>query len=423
MQNELLEKLKRKMASAYQKGDIKSLAKYFNVQIDENRIEDYALINANFDIPAAQFWDKKNDVIYVATFNSYVRWYNGNNNGIPYNYVVTINKTHRQESIYSIGADKPFIDRIIFSKDDYDLVVQRKLYGDKDQELMEQYLKNVIYDGKRVQQELLTKIYGKYFDSEGKFAYDFEQLLTYMSGAHRYIDYKDTEDKYFYNIEGNNMIYGINEYERDNCAYLYGLCLEHGNVDINRFLPLNIRYDEFKGLSLNPKSACVFKCGIDGVHHKLGMYVIDGKLRIVHTANRFNEACEGNYEVLDDSEVEIEWPLSEWSTIGAKLAGIFGYDEFTKLISKELGTFCGKIQKRNNNTLSGECYYDYKTKCISYGWLSLNPRALFDKDLEDIAQRIEAKSDEYFSLVDREFCEHANISPEEPVTKQLTPKK
>lgn len=260
MQNELLEKLKRKMASAYQKGDIKSLAKYFNVQIDENRLEDYALVNANFDIPAAQFWDKKSDVIYVATFNSEVRWFNGNNNGIPYNYVVTINKaTHREEAIYSIGEEKPFIDRLIFSKKDYDLVIQRKLTGDNDQELMVQYLKNVIFDGRRVQQELFTKTFAKHLGSEGQFSYDFEQLLTYMSGAHRYIDYKDTEDKYFYNIEDANMIYGINEYERDNCAYLYGLCLEHGNVDINRFLPLNIRYDEFPEFSLKPKSACVFK--------------------------------------------------------------------------------------------------------------------------------------------------------------------
>lgn len=423
MPNEKLEELKERIRRFYQKGDLKSLAECFNIQIDESRLEDYALVNVNFDLPAAQFWDKKNDIIYVATFNSYVRWYNGNNNGIPYNYVVTINKTHRQESIYSIGADKPFIDRIIFSKDDYDLVIQRKLSGDNDQELMVQYLKNVIYDGKRVQQELLTKIYVKRFDSEGKLDYDFEQLRTYMTGTHRYIDYKDTEDKYFYNIEDKNIIYGINEYKRDNCAYLYGLCLEDGNVYADRYFPFSIRREDFPELASHFKSGCIFECGIDGVHHKLGMYVIGDKLRIVHTANRFNEACEENYEVLDDSEVEITWPLNGWSTIGTKLAGIFGYNEFTKLISKELEAFCDKIYKRDKNELKEEYYYDPSKDCYSYNHLSLNPRALFDKNLEDIAQRIVAKSDEYFSLIDREFCEYANIPPEEPVTKQLTPKK
>ena len=282
---------------------------------------------------------------------------------------------------------------------------------------MVQYLMNVDYEGKKVQQELLTRIYGKYKDSDG-LDYDFDQLFTYFSGVHRYVDYSDTEDVYFYNIKNKNIIYGINEYERSNsnylhCDYMYGLCLEHGDVNVERFLPLNIRLEEFPSLSLNPEFACVFKFGIDGVHHKWAMYKIKDKFKITHFANRFNENCEHNYEVLDDSDVEFPeneiLPLSE-THMRAIMISLYGNDEFLKIVYQQLMKFNARRHIRDEKT-EKEFYDD------------LSPRMLIDEPIEDIAQCVTENLDYFFDRADKKFRKHANIPLEEPVVKQLTPNK
>lgn len=416
MQNEKLENLKEKIRKAYQTGDLKTLAECFNIPVDESRIDDYNI--ADFNYTSLQIFDNKNNIVYSACFNDTPKWYNSNNNGIPFNHTIIVYPEFREEKIYSIGCREPFISRMSFLKDDYELVFKREIDG-SNTTMTIQYLKSVDYEGQRVQQELLTKIYGRYLDFEDNLDYDLEQEFTYAPGVHRYVEYKDSSDKYFYNVRNKNIVYGINEYERDNCSYLYGLCAESGDIDFSRFLPLNMRLDEFPSLKEDPKIACVFKCGIDGIHHKLEIFEHNGKIILRHYSNRFNEKGEGYFEIVDNQEFVLKqfYPdhllSSEILFINDAFENIYKKidSNFAEVISSELSSFASLFKLREMPLVK----YFYKEP--------ISPRLLIDKPFEEIAENVIANSDVYFEKAEEIFRKLANIPEEEPVVKQLTPKK
>lgn len=415
MANENIEKLKTKIKLSYEKGNLKELAECFNIPVDESRLDDYSIVDFNY--VSLQVFDKKNNVVYSACINRCPNWYNSNNNGIPFNHVIITNSEFKEEYLYSVGCDTPFISRMTFLNGDYSLVFKREK-DNTGTSMTVQYLKSVDFDGRRVEQELLTKIYGKHLDSEEQFDYDFEQEFTYAPGVHRYVEYKDTSDKYLYNIRNKNIIYGINEYERGNCFYLYGLCAENDDIDFSRFLPLNMKLDEFPSLKEKPKIACVFKCGIDGIHHKLEIFERNGQIILRHYSNRFNEKCEGNLEIVDNQEFVLKqfYPdllSGEMLFINDAFGDVYKKidSNFAEVISNELLSFASLFKLREMPLAK----YLYKEP--------ISPRLLIDKPFEEIAEDVIANSGVYFEKAEEIFRSLANIPQEEPIVKELKPKK
>lgn len=274
MEKNEIEYLKRKIKRTYKRyigertdgtATLTDVAKFFNISIDETRIQDYVIKEIDYDKLSIELIDTKNDISYVASYTNKADMLDCFGSEINFINLISVNPIRKVESLYYIGIDTPIISRMRFFKDDYELIFEKemansfKMFSDNRNQFEVRYLKNVNYESKNVQQLLLRKVYAEHYSNEECIG-TFERTDTY--GLHHYIEYNGTQDNYTY-IRNNSIIYGISHLkQKDVCSNLCGICSESMDVKVSDYLPTSIYGDKFPVLDdSRNKSVMMFMGG------------------------------------------------------------------------------------------------------------------------------------------------------------------
>lgn len=429
MYQDTVECLKRKIKMAYErytgertdgKATLLDVAKFFNIPIDDSRIEDYVVKKIDYNNPSIEIIDEKNNTTYTAIYTgnadllkcwSPKKWFNS---------VVSISPISKLESLYYIESANPIITKMTFTNGDYELVFVKEMphnigsLGNDAVKMAVSYLQNVVYSGKSVKQHLLNKIYNNHY-KDGELDYSFEQLYTY--GGNRYINYKDTESKYTY-IRNNSVVYGIDEYkQKGSINYLVGICFENTNVQVGD-LPFGIEEKNYPLLNDDSvKSAMIFRSMTEGcLSHSLQIYKGNDAISVMyHASTECYEYYEegGGYYTRTIAHEEYSLPNLSSETISkeeiqnvlSSLKERLGDRISIDILSNELNTFATKI--------------DIRKGLVQEEVEPLPPKLLIDKSFEEICALVSANKDDYFKLISEQFEAATNHSIEKGQSKVL----
>lgn len=431
MYNDKIEYLKRAIKRTYKRyigertdseATLIDVLKFFNISIDESRIEDYKISKIDYNTPSIEVIDTKNSTLFAAEYTSNADLLNYSGGEVRFIKLSSVNANRRIDSLFNIGNETPIIEKMTFTNGDYDLVFEREMpnsvsvFSSDGIRFVVRYLQNLKYDGRNVQQQLLAKIFtNKYNDK--KLASTFEQEYTYSSN--NYVIKKNSQDKYAY-ISNGNVIYGINEFEQEDiCHYLNGVCFENSNVDVSRYLPFRINSDDQIFSIDNTKSIMIFKGGTDdAIHHNFTIC----KIRSLENAeDKQDYDIYLNYEAIrwENFNDENGMPQHKKVVVASKTSGYpkiedgnitsleiksiiddldteFKDNTFIQLVINELQTFANKMNIR---------------KGISQEKLDpLSPKLFMNKSFDEICTLVSPDQDDYFKLVAEQFDNLTNSS-------------
>lgn len=388
------------------KATLLDVTNFFNIPIDETRLEDYVVKKIDYNTPSIEIIDKNNNISYTATYTGNADLLNFSG-ATKFNSVVLTSPVGKVETLYYIEDKSPIITKMTFTDGDYELIFEREMansvgiFVNNGVRMAVRYLQNVVYDGSNVKQPLFNKIYKNSYRN-GEFDGAFEQVYTY--GPHRFIKWNDSQDKYYY-IKNNNVIYGINELEQKGvCNSLRCICFENTKVNANDYFPINMYAKDYPLLSENNiNSAMIFRVVTeDDIHHSLQIYKSNGATSIMyHSEKHF---YEGKYHV--ETIANEEYGLSNLSdgtilseeiqNVLISLQAKLGNNIFVNIISNELNAFGAKI--------------DIRKGLIQEELDLLSPKLLINKSFEDIYTLVSANKNDYFRLISEQFETAVNIN-------------
>ncbi len=429
MYQDRIEYLKRAIKRTYKryigertdgKATLLDVAKFFNIPVDESRIDDYVVKKIDYDTPSIEITDEKNVVSYTAAYTDDANLLNYSG-AEKFNSVISTSPLRTEESLYYIGSETPIITKMTFSDGEYDLVFERemansvRIFVNDGVSMAVSYLQNIVYDGRNIKQPLFNRIYKNCYRNE-EFDGVFEETYTY--GPRRFIKWDNSQDKHAY-IRNNNVIYVINELEqKDLCNYLRGICFESTNVPISGYFPDNMYAKDYSLLSEdNIKSAMIFRIGTeDGIHHSLQVYKGRDVISVMyhsdkhHYEENYYEETIANEEYdlpnLSDGTISSEEIQNILSSLQARLGDIKAFSA----ISNELNTFGTKI--------------DIRKGIVQEELDPLSPKIFIDKPFDEICSLVSANKDDYFRLMREQFETATNINrnSEKVQSKVLKPR-
>ena len=423
MYQEKIEYLKRAIKRTYrrytgerqdEKASLRDVADFFNIPIDESRLEDYTITKIDFSTPSIELLDNITYTTYISKYTDDAKLLNYYGGGIRFNSLLILLPTHKIDSLYYIGEKTPIIEQMTFKDGDFNLVFEREYANSvglfKNNVIMFtiRYLQQLNHNNRNVQQHLLTRIYKDSY-SDGKRIGSFEQLYTY--GPNLWVKRNDSQDKYTY-IKNNNVVYGISQLEqRDNHNILRGICFENTNGSLKDYFPYNIDAKNYPTLKdKNNTSAMIFYGYTEYSSHSLEIYKRDSNAHI-----KYNVRERGYGDIIEDQELTI--PLLSSGNISnadiqiilTTLQNQYSSDEFINLVSCELTSFGKKI--------------DIKNGVIQEENDMLSPKLFINKSFDEIGELIGKNKEEYFKLISEQFETATNINKnkEKGHTKSLKP--
>lgn len=403
------------------KKTLKDVARYFNIFIDESRIDDYVLKGINYNNPSIEIIDNRNDITYNAIYTGKADLLNYSDT-IKFNKVTSISPIRKEEIIYYIGSNDPIITKMTFYDGEYELVFEREIsncvgFGlDAESKFVLRYNKNVNKKDKQEKQILLSKIFMNKDNNE-----TLEQTYTYS--VQHLIDYNDNQDKYCYTKNGN-IIYGVNNCDiKELIHYLHGICFESININVSNFLPHNIKTEDFPELTnALYSSGIVFRGGTDnGIHHTFTIFKTKNPSNIIL---KYEAIRWGNFKkengIPDHRRVivahkDAQYPIInngkitslEIQNIIKELETEFEENVFIQMIIHELKVFANKM--------------DIREGIINEELDPLSPKKFIDKSFDEICDLVDKNKDEYFKLIEEQFEMATNINIEKGKTKVLKP--
>ena len=433
-QNEL-DYLSRKVKRTYkrytgertdEKATLSDVAKFFNIPIDESRVEDYQVTKINFYSLEIEILDTKTNTTYNAHYTMNAELFNSYGGEVRYNSLVSTNENRKTESLYYIGKEEPIITVMTFYKGDYELVFEREMpnfvgtFGTPNERFAVRYLVNVKYKGENVKQNLLTRIFANNYVEESGYSKDdyFEQFYTYRTGQN-FINCNDNQNKYAY-VRDNNLVYAIEKLEpKDIKNYIVGICFENTKMDKSYTYPHSISESDYPLLNdSRTNSAMIFSSSdYKSPNYTLEIYKdnysINLKYRIKKSIRQNGVITEAvveqkmDFPVLNEKNITSE----EIKKIVAELQAKYSDDEFIQLVSNELSFFAIKL--------------DIKNGLIKEDLDPLSPKLLSDKSFDEICDLVSSNKDAYFDLVLEQFETATNIKikDEKGLIKTFTPKK
>lgn len=147
----------------YGNASLKDVASFFNITIDETRLEDYSIKSIDLENISIEIYDKKYDTLYQAKYTGNAELLNYHSGDIRFNNLISINPLRKIESLYYIGAEKPFISRMTIKQDDYNLMFEKEstnsvsMFSNEGNKCIVRYEMEV--DEKSVPQHLFTHLY------------------------------------------------------------------------------------------------------------------------------------------------------------------------------------------------------------------------------------------------------------------------
>lgn len=177
MYQDSIEYLKRTIKRTYKqytgertdgKATLIDVVKFFNIPIDETRIEDYIINSIDFKKPSIKIYDSKTSTSYTAVFTSDADLLNTYGGKVRFNRLKIDNPLAKVDSIYYIGEKTPLKSQMTFTYHDYELVFEtenphREFFSNTGVKFTVRYSKNVDYEDKKVQATLLTKVFKRQF--------------------------------------------------------------------------------------------------------------------------------------------------------------------------------------------------------------------------------------------------------------------
>lgn len=418
MSQDRLEYLKRKIKRTYKqyKGErddgeatLIDVANFFNIPIDETRIEDYTIKNISFKEPCIEIYDAKTKTSYIANYTYNADLLNTYGGRTRFNRLRIHNPLATVDSIYYIGENTPLKSKISFTSGDYILAFtlenpHGEFYSNDGKRFSVSYSKNVDYEGKKVEGTLLTRVFKKNY-KEGVINRTFEHLFTYSLG--HYIQKNDSQNKFTYS-RADNIIYGIQEHdERKSKKHMRGICFQNTNVATGEYLPYSIREDDYPLLKdMNISAAMVFNGSTGSTEEywdrdNIEIYKNKDDIQIkYHVCRHFREEGAEPKTILDQVinlpiKSSGKLTLEELQSIIELLKTQYASDEFIELVLRELQVFEEKI--RVNEGLAKE-ELDI-----------LSPKLLIDKSFAEIYEEVNLNAETYFDLAKQQFESATNI--------------
>ena len=432
MYNDKIEYLKRAIKRTYKRyigertdgnATLIDVLKFFNISIDESRIEDYKISKIDYKTPSIEVIDTKDSTLFLAKYTSNANLLNYSDGEVRFIELSSINDKRRMDSLFYIENEIPIIERMTFTSGNYDLVFEREMpnsdgvLSNDEIKFEVRYLQNLEYDRHNVQQELLTKIFINSYNNE-ELSNFFEQEYAYSFKKNFSIK-KNSQNKYAY-ISNGNVIYGINEFKQENiCHYLNGICFENSNVDVRKYLPFRIKSDNQIFSVDNAKSIMIFVGGTDdAIHHN---FTISKIKSLNNVEDKQSYDIYLNYEAIrwEQFNDENEMPQHKKVVVASKTSRYpkiengnitsleikfiiddldieFKDNKFIQLVINELRTFANKIDIQ---------------KGISEEKLDpLSPKLFINKSFDEICDLISPNQDDYFKLVAEHFDNLTNRS-------------
>lgn len=374
----------------YSKGEkdaLLDLASFFNIPVNEERLNDFNIIDFDYENLSIKVNDEKNNVLYNGNYSSESSLLNYYGSLLKFNNVISVSSQKKEEHVYYIGDKNPIGSEITFINGDYELVFHREIPKSSspldDGVTMEiEYLKNVEYLGRRVKQTLFNKIY-KRDDKE------LERVYTY--GVLHFMEYDNSIDKYVFTNEAG-VIYGINELSVKDLGNLDGVCAENVSKNIGSYFPLNMFEWDYPLLNDNINSAIILRfLGKDKTNHLLQIYKGSNiTIRYDFTKYKFLEDDDNSsYEKTISNMFPGKITSEEISEIMIYLKSMINNDVVLNLVSSELNNFRRRIDIRKGNVLEDDDM--------------LSPKLFIDMPFEEIYSMINENRDDYFRLIKEQF--------------------
>lgn len=400
------------------KASLKDVTDFFNIPINEERIDDYVIKNIDYDTPNIEVLDTKENISYTATYtgDAHLLNYFG---PIQFNSVVSTSPVRKEEILYYIGNETPIITKITFTDDEYELAFEKEMansvgvFVNDGVRTAVRYLQNVVYDGQNLKQPLFNRIYeNSYRNKEIEI---FEQVYTY--GLNHFINWDGSQDKYSY-VKNNNVIYGINELEQKAlCNKFCCICFENTAVPKRKdYFPFNMNAEDYPLLNKdNTNSAMIFKVITeDGIRHSLQLYKSNEVISVIYNAKKHCYEGESCVETISDKGYTLP-NLSDGTISSEEIKNILsslpkelGDNTIFDIISNELNEFGTKI--------------DIRKELIQETLDPLSPKLLIDKTNDEICNMIGQNKETYFKLIRDQFDSATNITKTIESNKSLTKK-
>ncbi len=404
---------------------IADVAKFFNIPVDKGRLNDYVIKEIAYDDPSISIIDTKNNISYHANYTYDADLLNYSGGVVKFNSLVATSPLGKEESLYYIGNERPIIIKMTFTRGDEEIVFEREnahaigLFVNNGVKFAIRYSQNMECGNRRkVKQKLLTKIYKNNYNNAGVLEGCFEQIYTY--GLPNYIIKGDNIDKYAY-IRKDNVIYGINALEKKGqCGQFDGICLEDTRVDVDKYMPLQMRVDERKSKTYpflydpKVKSALIFRgFTSDEVDHSLQVYKDQEKVRLKYLASRRIYDSGFNREIIVDEELALP-NITDGKITYEEVQGLLvllqespyvSNNEFINISTTELNMFGTMVKDRCG--------------LIKEDIDPLAPSLFINKSFDEIRILIETNKNSYFDLLDKQFKDITNSKKDK--TKVLKP--
>lgn len=408
------------------KASLVDVANFFNIPIDESRLDDYVVKNFDYKTPSIEIFDTRNNVSHTAKYTNSVDLLRFFCIGAACDKFIEVQTTSddcKVDSFYWIDGTTPIISKMTFTDGNYKLAFTKELKNNLTDFSTDGVKFSICYstdvdieNGRTAEQELLTRIFKK----DGYYTKHFEYLYTYGS---YHMKREGELDKYLY-IENGNIIYGINELEQKGiCSHVRGICFESKRVKVEKYLPLNMRYRDYPGLSDEKvQSAMVFTGWTEkSKQHYLEIYKRDGVISVHYEAKNhmFEEKAIVPHPIITEVNQNLDLPTSKEGNITSEeIAGIilaletnFENDDFIAVILDELREFGHKI--------------DIKNGVVEEELDPLSPKLLIDKPFSEIYALVFGKKKDYFDLAREQFetAIHATKSDKLGQSKAHKPEK
>lgn len=391
-----LKKLLEDIYNSYLNENRKSiieLGKFFNIEVFEERTNDYKVLNIDVDNLSIEIRDEKYGIIYKSFYTKNCDMLNYNGNILRFIIVGEISDERYLERIYNIGDAMPIITRMIFEENEYALVFEKEesisedTFLDNGKKLTIKYLKS---DSHGTYAPILTRVV-KVSDSDS-----FEQTYTYSDTNKVKEDNSFNKSVY---VVDESVIYVVNEASFDkHISYLKGICIENMSADISKYMPYGIDIKNYKRLaSKDTLSAIIFKGIIENNFHLLEIYKDSNYITISH---RVQNNMLDEVEVKKVSNESIELPVIANGKISINelhriIDSLDKKDEFIQMVLSDILFFIKKIYIKNG--------------LVEEEFDPLSPRLLLNKDFDLISMAIARNKSGYFRFIDEQFNSKNNV--------------
>ena len=139
----------KKEKIGYGNEELLNVAAFFNIPIDESRINDY-IVKKNTS--PLEIIDTKNKILYNSAYIDEVVASNGL---ARLNRVISLSPSRKEERLYYIGSETPIITRVTFVDGGYELVFEREIpnsdctvvNNEVNVKVVYSQIQNIVYDG------------------------------------------------------------------------------------------------------------------------------------------------------------------------------------------------------------------------------------------------------------------------------------